>query len=85
MRRSPLVRLCQTLDAAGRSRQDVVQHAASGEHRDERLTKSLTQIPATLIHLVHTMAIALVLRVTIGLTGVRKRVTLAEDEHRAVV
>lgn len=38
---------------------DIVREA--GEHRDERLTKSLTQIPATLIHLVHTMAIALVL------------------------
>ena len=35
----------------------------AGEHRDERLTKSLTQIPATLIHLVHTMAIALTLLV----------------------
>jgi hypothetical protein len=35
----------------------------AGEHRDERLTKSLTQIPATLIHLVHTMAIALALLV----------------------
>jgi Protein of unknown function (DUF4239) len=31
----------------------------AGEHRDERLTKSLTQIPATLIHLVHTLAVAL--------------------------
>ncbi len=37
---------------------DIVREA--GEHRDERLTKSLTQIPATLIHLVHTMALALV-------------------------
>jgi len=35
----------------------------TGEHRDERLTKSLTQMPATLIHLVHTLAIALVLLV----------------------
>jgi hypothetical protein len=40
---------------------DIVREA--GEHRDERLTKSLTQIPATLIHLVHTMAIALLLLV----------------------
>lgn len=38
---------------------DIAREA--GEHRDERLTKSLTQIPATLIHLVHTMAIALLL------------------------
>jgi len=37
---------------------DIAREA--GEHRDERLTKSLTQIPATLIHLVHTMAVALV-------------------------
>ena len=36
---------------------DIAREA--GEHRDERLTKSLTQIPMTLIHLVHTMAIAL--------------------------
>ena len=35
----------------------------AGEHRDERLTKSLTQIPATLIQLVHTMAIALLVLV----------------------
>jgi hypothetical protein len=40
---------------------DIVR--AAGEHRDERLTKSLTQIPATLIHLVRTMAIALSLLV----------------------
>jgi len=40
---------------------DIVREA--GEHRDERLTKSLTQIPATLIHLVHTMALALLLLV----------------------
>jgi hypothetical protein len=40
---------------------DIAREA--GEHRDERMTKSLTQIPATLIHLVHTMAIALVLLV----------------------
>jgi hypothetical protein len=40
---------------------DIVRQA--GEHRDERLTKSLTQIPVTLIHLVHTMAIALLLLV----------------------
>jgi hypothetical protein len=40
---------------------DIVREA--GEHRDERMTKSLTQIPATLIHLVHTMAAALLLLV----------------------
>ena len=34
---------------------DIAREA--GEHRDERLTKSLTQIPATLLHLVHTMEI----------------------------
>jgi hypothetical protein len=33
----------------------------AGEHRDERLTKSLTKIPATLVHLVHTLAAALAL------------------------
>jgi len=38
---------------------DIGQEA--GEHRDERLTKSLTKIPATLIHLVHTLACALAL------------------------
>lgn len=38
---------------------DIGQQA--GEHRDERLTKSLTKIPATLIHLVHTLAAALAL------------------------
>jgi hypothetical protein len=32
---------------------DIAREA--GQHRDERLTKSLTQIPATLIHLVHTL------------------------------
>jgi hypothetical protein len=31
----------------------------TGEHRDERITKSLTQIPPTLIRLVDTMAGAL--------------------------
>ena len=35
----------------------------TGGHRDERLTKSLTQIPATLIYLVRTMEIGLVLLV----------------------
>jgi hypothetical protein len=40
---------------------DIVREA--GEHRDERLTKSLTQIPATLIHLVHTMEVGLLLLV----------------------
>ncbi len=38
---------------------DIGQQA--GEHRDERVTKSLTKIPATLIHLVHTLAAALAL------------------------
>jgi uncharacterized membrane protein YgaE (UPF0421/DUF939 family) len=46
-------------DAVSQRLIDIVREA--GEHRDERLTKSLTQIPATLIHLVHTMAIALLL------------------------
>jgi hypothetical protein len=36
---------------------DIAREA--GGNRDERLTKSLTQIPATLIHLVHTMEIGL--------------------------
>ena len=40
---------------------DIAREA--GEQRDERLTKSLTQIPPTLIRLVHTMAIALLLLV----------------------
>jgi hypothetical protein len=40
---------------------DIAREA--GEHRDERMTKSLTQIPVTLIHLVHTMAIALLVLV----------------------
>lgn len=40
---------------------DIAREA--GEHRDERLTKSLTQIPATLTHLVHTMEIGLLLLV----------------------
>ena len=40
---------------------DIARQA--GEHRDERLTKSLTQIPATLIHLVHTMEIGLLVLV----------------------
>jgi hypothetical protein len=40
---------------------DIAREA--GEHRDERLTKSLTQIPKTLIHLVHTMEIGLLLLV----------------------
>jgi Protein of unknown function (DUF4239) len=40
---------------------DIAREA--GEHRDERLTKSLTQIPATLIHLVHTMEVGLLLLV----------------------
>jgi hypothetical protein len=38
---------------------DIAREA--GQHRDERLTKSLTRIPATLIHLVHTLASALAL------------------------
>ena len=37
---------------------DIAREAAG--NRDERLTKSMTQIPATLITLVHAMAIALV-------------------------
>ena len=40
---------------------DIAREA--GEHRDERLTKSLTQIPATLIYLVRTMEIGLLLLV----------------------
>jgi hypothetical protein len=40
---------------------DIIRRA--GEHRDERLTKSLTQIPATLIHLVHVMEIGLLVLV----------------------
>lgn len=40
---------------------DIAREA--GEHRDERLTKSLTQIPATLVYLVRTMEIALLLLV----------------------
>jgi hypothetical protein len=40
---------------------DIARDA--GEHRDERLTKSLTQIPATLIYLVRTMEIGLLLLV----------------------
>ena len=40
---------------------DIAREA--GEHRDERMTKSLTQIPATLIHLVRTMEIGLLLLV----------------------
>ena len=38
---------------------DIVQHA--GQHRDERVTKSLTRIPGTLLGLVHTMAAVLLL------------------------
>ena len=40
---------------------DIAREAAG--HRDERLTKSLTKIPATLLHLVHTMEIGLLLLV----------------------
>jgi hypothetical protein len=40
---------------------DIAREAAG--HRDERLTKSLTQIPATLIHLVRTMEIGLIVLV----------------------
>lgn len=40
---------------------DIARRA--GEHRDERITRSLTRIPPTLIHLVNTMAIALLLLV----------------------
>src|SRR3984885_2665778 len=38
---------------------DIVQKA--GEHRDDRISKSLTQIPPTLVRLVNAMAIALLL------------------------
>ena len=48
-------------DAVSQRLIDIAREA--GEHRDERLTKSLTQIPATLFHLVHAMAIALLLLV----------------------
>ena len=48
-------------DAVSQRLIDIAREA--GEHRDERLTKSLTQIPATLIHLVHTMAVTLLLLV----------------------
>lgn len=40
---------------------DMVQKA--GEHRDDRIAKSLTQIPPTLVRLVNLMAIALLLLV----------------------
>jgi hypothetical protein len=40
---------------------DIVRVA--GEHRDDRISKSLTQIPPTLVRLVNTMAIALLLLV----------------------
>jgi hypothetical protein len=56
-----VVRTSPQQDAVSQRLIDIVREA--GEHRDERLTKSLTQIPATLIHLVHTMAIALLLLV----------------------
>jgi hypothetical protein len=53
--------------AAGSAEEGVVRQRLidigqeAGQHRDERLTKSLTRIPATLIHLVHTLAGALAL------------------------
>ena len=40
---------------------DIAQQA--GQHRDERVTKSLTRIPGTLLSLVHTMASVLLLLV----------------------
>jgi hypothetical protein len=40
---------------------DIVRRA--GEHRDDRIAKSLTQIPPTLVRLVNAMAIALLLLV----------------------
>ena len=40
---------------------EIVRRA--GEHRDERIAKSLTQIPPTLVHLVNAMSIALLLLV----------------------
>jgi hypothetical protein len=45
--------------AAFRRLTDIAQHA--GQHRDERVTKSLTRIPGTLMKLVHTMAGVLLL------------------------
>jgi hypothetical protein len=40
---------------------EIVRRA--GEHRDDRLAKSLTQIPSTLVRLVHGMALGLLLLV----------------------
>jgi hypothetical protein len=40
---------------------DIARRA--GEHRDDRIAKSLTQIPPTLVRLVNAMAIALLLLV----------------------
>jgi hypothetical protein len=40
---------------------DIVR--AAGEHRDDRIAKSLTQIPPTLVRLVNAMALALLLLV----------------------
>jgi hypothetical protein len=40
---------------------DIVRRA--GEHRDDRIAKSLTQIPPTLVRLVNGMALALLLLV----------------------
>jgi len=48
-------------EAAFQRLTDIAQHA--GQHRDERITKSLTRIPSTLISLVHTMARVLLLLV----------------------
>jgi hypothetical protein len=42
---------------------DIAQHA--GQHRDERVAKSLTRIPPTLLRLVHTMALVLLLLIFI--------------------
>jgi hypothetical protein len=49
-------------DGAMRERLIDVARLA-GEHRDERITKSLTRIPPTLLHFVNTMALALLLLV----------------------
>ncbi len=46
-------------EAAFQRLTDIAQHA--GQHRDERITKSLTRIPPTLTRLVHTMGVALLL------------------------
>jgi hypothetical protein len=56
---------CASLRGGRRTAPATDRYRASGwgTPRNERLTKSLTKIPATLIHLVHTLAIALALLV----------------------